>query len=182
MPEKGNLMDTYQVIDFIRIRHDEVKFDAWNSCFRIKTDELLDEKKLYRKFRLCVKQFLKTDAGKKAVKETTNYFTWLDAIDSIPHDFWVRYSIHRVASSDIPFQCCGSTALLVYLDEVLCDDALDPDDKRCLCSTCTHRITERNGEPVLDCSEAFAGVSEIADDGAVVLVCDDYESNTEIPS
>ena len=175
-------MDTYQIVTLVRIRHDEINFDAWPICFRIKTDALLDADRLYRKLWFCVKQFLKTEAGKEAVKKADNYFTWLNAIDSIPHDFWERYGILRDASEDTPFQCCGSSALFVYLDEVLCSDSRSSSSGLCLCNSCIHRITERNGEPILDCTEAFTGISEIADDGEVVLACDDYEKNNETPS
>lgn len=172
-------MDTYQAISLVRIRYDEVSFQAWSTSFRVKTDTMIDEQVLYNKFMFCVKRFLQTDKGRDDRRLADNNISWLEIVDAIPSDFWEQFGIHLVTKEDSPFQCCGSTALVVYLDEVLCAALPDLKDERCLCNTCTHRITERNGEPVMDCSEGFIGVSEIEDDGEIILSCDDYLKQTD---
>lgn len=170
-------MDTYQVVTLVRIRRDGLDTEIWNDSFRVKTETPLDEQALLNRLRFCVKRFLQTNDGLEAIEDTRHDFNWGDAIQTIPNDFWNKYGVHFIMLKDSAFQCCGGTAILVNQDEVLCDAAIAPDDKRCLCSTCIHRVTERNGEPVLDCTEAFTGVSEIADDGEIVLACDDYSGH-----
>lgn len=172
-------MDTYQVVTLVRIRRDGIETEIWNDSFRVKTDKPLDDQTLLNKLRFCVKRYLQTDDGYEAIESTCNDFNWGDAIQEIPNEFWSQFGIHIVTLNDAPFHCCGGTAILVNQDEVLCGEPSSPNDKRCLCSTCAHRITERNGEPVLDCSEGFIGVSEIEDDGEIVLSCDDYLKQTE---
>jgi len=50
------------------------------------------------------------------------------------------------------------------------------DKEKDLCVKCTRRITQRNGISVIDCACGFAGVSKIADEGRIVLACDDFEA------
>ena len=51
------------------------------------------------------------------------------------------------------------------------------DKEKDLCGKCTRRITQRDGISVLDCACGFAGVSKIADEGRIVLACDDFEAS-----
>lgn len=56
------------------------------------------------------------------------------------------------------------------------DGGKSGDKEKDLCSKCTQRITQRDGISVLDCACGFAGVSEIADEGRIVLACDDFKA------
>ena len=85
----------------------------WENEFYVDTFEV-DDSILYVEdaLREAVKEFLGTDQGIEAVKETMGDFNWGDAINMVPDEIWNKHGIYPVSS--------GIEDIVVNQDETLC--------------------------------------------------------------
>lgn len=93
-------------VNFIRER-------KWENEYYVDTFEV-DDSILYVEAALrdAVNEFLGTEEGIEAVKETMGGFNWGDAINMVPDEIWNKHGIYRANS--------GIEDIVVNQDEKLC--------------------------------------------------------------
>lgn len=62
----------------------------------------------------AVKQFLKTEEGKKMIEYSAGDFNWGDAVMSVPNEVWKAHGLTMVET--------GIQDIVVNQDEVLCEE------------------------------------------------------------
>ena len=92
---------------FTLVRERKSENQIWVNSFIVENEVKNPEETL----RQIVKDYLATEDGKEAIKETCNDFNWGDVFTYIPDEFFEKYGMNRSWASD---------SMIVDQDEVLC--------------------------------------------------------------
>lgn len=91
------------------MRRRDIEGELWVDSFL--ADDSVKNPEL--SIRSAVKEFLSTEVGKKAVKETMHDFNWGDAVIYVPEKIWNKYGLKFMDVTNVNVPVCQ--------DEVLCD-------------------------------------------------------------
>ncbi len=121
-------------VTVIRQRYEGRNVELYSSHFRIAQNRLPQpsEAACEAYLRKIVYDFLQTEAGKRAYKESCQDFNWGDVETEIPDNFFSTYGvIHCIGRPDDgQFLCCGLIGILVNQDELLGEDVYDNEDEK----------------------------------------------------
>lgn len=111
------------VVSVIRQRMDGRDMELYHSCYLIDRSRVSEPsvETCEKYLRKVVGDFLLTEAGKRAYKETHYDFNWGDVENEIPDCFLASYGVARYSDSSdaCRFLCCGAFSILVNQDELL---------------------------------------------------------------
>lgn len=119
-------------VTVIRQRNDGRHTELYFSAFQIAQDRLPEPSgaacETY--LRKVVSDFLQTEDGKRAYKNTCYDFNWGDVETEIPDDFFSAYGVTHCGSrpDNGKFLCCGTIGILVYQDELLGECTSDDEE------------------------------------------------------
>lgn len=97
------------IVNLIRERISEN--EVWVDSFECDESVINPEQSM----RAAVKEYLKTEEGKKAIKDTCNDFNWGDAVLYVPDKIWNKYGLY-------PLNRNKSIDIKVNQDEILFED------------------------------------------------------------
>lgn len=97
----------------ILVRERDWEDEKWSDMFSVS-----DSQNPEQNFRNAIKEYLLSEEGKKAIKQTSNDFNWGDAIMYIPETIWNKHGIKSINEGE-SVTVSNPITITVEQDEVL---------------------------------------------------------------